>query len=352
MGQALAAWQTRPAGRSRAAALMRLACLWVALQAGVAAAQALGTGVAESGAVPMQAWLKRMADGSRNRSYTGTFVVSSSSSLSSARIWHVCEGQEQVERVDTLTGPPRSVFRHNDQVTTYWPDAGLARSEKRDSLGVFPNRLRGADADLAEHYKLISSGQIDRVAGVAAELFVLQPRDKLRFAYRVWLEPQSALVVKLQTLDEQGQVLEQAAFSELQLGAALKLDTLLGMMNRLQAYPTEKVQPVRTTLETEGWSLKKTAPAGFDTLYCHRRAPQAVSKAALHCVFSDGLASVSVFLESIPAKGQARESHMAMGATHTLRTQVQHHAATLMGEVPPATLKLFASALERRRASP
>lgn len=351
MNHALSALKSRPAGRRRAGWLGRLACLLFALSAGNATAQAVPASALEA-TTSMQAWLKRMADGSRQRSYTGTFVVSSSSSLSSARIWHVCEGPEQVERVDTLTGTPRSVFRHNDQVTTFWPDTGLARSEKRESLAVFPNRLRGADADLADHYKLLTPGQIERVAGVPAELFVLQPRDKLRFAYRVWLEPQSALVVKLQTLDGQGQVLEQAAFSELQLGAPLKLEALLRMMNRLEGYRLEKVQPVRTSLEAEGWALKKTAPAGFDPLYCHSRADKAAAKAGLHCVFSDGLASVSVFLETLPTKTEPRDAQMAMGATHTLRTHVHQHAATLMGEVPPATLKLFASALERRRASP
>lgn len=314
-----------------------------------AASPAVGE-VAPAG--PMQAFLKRIADGNRHRSFTGTFVVSSPNTLSSARIWHVCEGPEQVERVDALTGTPRSTFRHNDLVTTFWPETGLARSEKRESLGVFASRLRGVGADLAEHYKLRASGQLERVAGVPAELFELQPRDNLRFAYRLWLEPQSALVVKLQTLDSQGRVLEQSAFSELQLDAPLKLDALVRMMSRLEGYRVEKVQPVKTTLEAEGWTFKKPLPAGFDPVQCQRRPAPASGQAGVHCVFSDGLASVSLFLEPLPGKADTRESLMAMGATHTLRTQLQHHAATLMGEVPPATLKLFVSALERRRASP
>lgn len=319
-----------------------------------ACAVAQATGVPASGLNErdkLQAWLQRMVDASQSRAFTGTFVVSSSGSLSSARIWHVCEAGEQIERVDSLSGPPRSVFRHKEQVITFWPDTGLARSESRPSPGLFPSRFRNLDAALSEHYRLHVPGQVDRVAGVSAELFQLHATDKLRFGYRLWVEPHSALVVKLQTLDSQGRVLEQSAFSELQLDAPLKKEQLIFLMNRLEGYRLDKVQPVKTSLEAQGWSFQKTVP-GFRLQHCQKRhAPGAVSD-SLHCIFSDGLASVSLFLESAPAKTDVHETRSAMGATHTLQTQAQRHAVTLMGEVPPATLKLFASALERRGPRP
>ena len=52
------------------------------------------------------------------------------------------------------------------------------------------------------------------------------PKDALRFGYRIWSEKQSGLVVKLQTLGEQGALLEQVAFSELQLDAPVSMDKL------------------------------------------------------------------------------------------------------------------------------
>ena len=78
-------------------------------------------------------WLLRMHEASKNRAYIGTFVVSSGGGMSSAKIWHVCEGNQQMERVETLTGAPRSIFRHNDQVVTFMPDHKVVRSEKRES---------------------------------------------------------------------------------------------------------------------------------------------------------------------------------------------------------------------------
>ena len=103
------------------AAWALLAMNYVAAQASPpVASSAVPAAAAESRSI--NDWLMRMHEASRKRAYIGTFVVSSGGAMSSAKIWHVCEGNQQVERVDTLTGAPRSIFRHNDQVVTFMPD--------------------------------------------------------------------------------------------------------------------------------------------------------------------------------------------------------------------------------------
>ena len=87
-------------------------------------------------------WLIRIHEASRRRAYVGTFVVSAGGSLSSSRIWHVCDGEQQMERVESLTGTPRATFRRNDQVITFLPESHVAVNEKRESLSLFPNLLQ------------------------------------------------------------------------------------------------------------------------------------------------------------------------------------------------------------------
>ena len=87
-------------------------------------------------------WLLRMHEASRNRSYLGTFVVSSAAGgMSSARIWHACDGDRQLERVESLTGTPRSTFRRNDEVVTFLPESRVVLKEKREFMSLFPNVL-------------------------------------------------------------------------------------------------------------------------------------------------------------------------------------------------------------------
>ncbi|UUZ63087.1 hypothetical protein LP417_25655 [Polaromonas sp. P1-6] len=207
---------------------------YVAAQASPpAAASAVPATAAESRSI--NDWLMRMHEASKKRAYIGTFVVSSGGAMSSAKIWHVCEGNQQVERVETLTGAPRSIFRHNDQVVTFMPDHKVVRSEKRESLGLFPELLQSTDSRIADFYKVRQEGA-ERVAGVEADIVVLHPKDNMRFGYRVWTEQKKGLVVKLQTLDTDGKVLEQAAFSELQLDAPVKMDKLIQMMGKVEGY--------------------------------------------------------------------------------------------------------------------
>ncbi|MDB5890630.1 MAG: transcriptional regulator [Polaromonas sp.] len=298
-------------------------------------------------------WLMRMHEASRTRAYVGTYVVSSGGVMSSSKIWHACEGNQQIERVEALTGPPRSVFRHNDRVVTFMPDHKLVRTEKRESLGLFPELLQSTDHRIAEFYKVQREG-LDRVAGLEADVVLLLPKDTMRFGYRVWSERKRGLVVKLQTLDTDGKILEQAAFSELQLDAPVSMDKLLQMMAKVDGYRVEQPTLVKTTALAEGWVMKAPVP-GFKPVSCYKRPAQATTASAaatgepLQWIFSDGLASVSLFVEPISRSSPDRESALSMGATQTLSRPVGAYWLTVMGEVPLATLKLFASGLERKK---
>ncbi|MDP3172091.1 MAG: MucB/RseB C-terminal domain-containing protein [Polaromonas sp.] len=293
-------------------------------------------------------WLMRMHEASRNRSYVGTFVVSSGGVMSSAKIWHVCDGKQQIERVDTLTGPRRSTFRHNDQVVTFLPDEKLVRTEKRESLGLFPALLQTTSSHIGDFYQARQEGR-ERVAGVDADVIALVPKDAMRFGYRVWAEQKRGLVVKLQTLDTDGKVLEQAAFSELQFDVPVKPEKLAQMMNKVDGYRVERPGLVKTTASAEGWNLKKPV-AGFQAMSCHKRPRLTpAGDESLQWVFSDGLASVSIFVEPYDAQRHARESRMSMGATQTLTRRVDAWWLTVIGEVPMATLGLFADGIERSK---
>lgn len=341
---------------NRAGALAWLgAALLLALTGGPAAAQ---SGVpAPAAASELKAnersvaeWLLRMHEASRERSYRGTFVVQAGGHMSSARIWHVCDGEQQIERVESLTGAPRSTFRRNDQVMTFLPASRVAISEKRESLGLFPNLLQAADSSMARLYRVQALGH-ERVAGLESDVVHLQPLDNLRFGYRIWSERKTGLVVKLQTLDRAGQVLEQAAFSELQLDAPVSMVQLTQMMDNTEGYRVQKPGLVKTTPAQEGWALKKEVP-GFKSMSCFRRAMASGSvapqDATFQWIFSDGLASVSLFVDVFDASRHASPGHQAMGATHTLTQRLGNWWLTAVGEVPVQTLLAFAQALERK----
>lgn len=330
--------------------LHRLALLWCAggvLGLAAAAPSQPDYGPPQRG---IEQWLERLQHGTTVASYVGTYVVSSATgAMSSARIWHACEGREQLERVDTLTGAPRSTFRYNDQVTTLLPQSRRIRSEQRDPGGVFPNLLRPGGSDsIADHYGVHELGQ-GRVAGLDADIVLFRPDDDLRFGYRIWSERQTGLVLKTQTLDASGQVLEQSAFSELRLDVPLEAVRPHLALPSADGFQSEQVERHRVDAAATGWIMKQPV-AGFQPLAAYQRQI-AGSAQTLQWVFSDGLATVSLFIEPFDPRRHRQEGVSAMGATHAMSRRWPDEAGawwlTLVGEVPSLTLTRLAEGLAR-----
>ena len=110
-------------------------------------------------------WLARMHEASRQRAYTGTLVVTAGSAMSASRIWHVCDGTQQMERIDSLTGTARTTLRKNDEVLTLVPESRVAWAEKREALRPFPDQIKTPGNAIEEHYTL-------RLLGVQPDMAV------------------------------------------------------------------------------------------------------------------------------------------------------------------------------------
>jgi sigma-E factor negative regulatory protein RseB len=290
-------------------------------------------------------WLMRMHRASRLRSYAGTIVVSSNTGgLASARIWHACEGEQEVERVESLTGSPRSTFRRNDEVISFLPDSRVVRVGKRESPGLLLNLFKSTESSIPEFYAARQMGG-ERVAGFDTDVVQLDAKDQLRFGYRIWAEKKTGLVIKLQTMNADGNVLEQTAFSELQFDVPVSIEKLNRMMAVPEGWRVEKAEAAATSAHSQGWQLK-SAVAGFKPVSCYKR-PASAPSGTVQWIFSDGLAAVSLFIEAYDRQRHSREGLFASGATQTLTQRIQDWWLTAVGEVPPQTLKAFAQNLER-----
>ncbi len=333
---------------------MRVGSLWLVFAAFVLCAWQSSVWAQGTSEPSLNAWLMRVHQASRQSIYTGTFVVSAGGSMSSARIWHVCDGTQQLERVETLSGTPRAIFRRNDQVVTFFPQTRVAIAEVRESLGLFPNFLKSNASTIGDFYRLKELG-MERIAGFEADVFQLIPNDQLRYGYRIWSERKSGLIVQLQTVGTDGKVLEHAAFSELQLDAQVDVGRLR-RMGSTDGYQVQRPHLQKTTADSQGWILSREMD-GFKPMVCYQRQGEGTGNGAaasqngtMQWMFSDGVATVSLFVEAFDRKRHVREGAVDMGgATHTVTRRVQDWWVTAVGEVPLLTLNAFAQALERKK---
>lgn len=300
----------------------------------------------------IRAWLIRIHEAASRSNFQGTFVVSAGGTVSSARIAHFCEGRNQYERIESLDGPARRVFRHNEVVHTVWPQAHLAVVEQRELLNSFPALLQVGDDRIAEFYALQALGP-ERVAGHEAHVLLLRPRDAHRFGYRLWAEAKSGLLLRADVLGERGEVLETSAFSEVAIGGRSQPEAVLQPMKMLNGYRVVRASMAPTSLESEGWVMRGAVP-GFREVSCVRRpmddaAPGQLAHQAVQVIYSDGLTYVSVFIEPFDPQRHTRAMLSSHGATQTLMRRQGEWWVTVVGDVPAITLRAFANGLERKR---
>lgn len=302
----------------------------------------------------VRAWLLRIHEAAGKRNFQGTFVVSGGGTVSSARIAHYYEGRNQYERIETLDGQARHVFRHNNLVHTVWPGSRLAVIEQSQTLMTFPGLLQAGDDHIVDHYDVRMQG-VDRVAGYDANVLLVKPKDALRFGYRLWSERMSGLLLRADVLGDRGDVLETSAFSEVTIGIRPQPETVLQPMKRLDGYRVVRPSLVPARLEGEGWALRETAP-GFRLVSCVRRPMEnlpgeadADGSPVLQAIYADGLTYVSIFIEPFDAQRHSRPMMASVGATQTLTRRQGDWWITVVGDVPMMTLKMFAKGLERVR---
>lgn len=304
----------------------------------------------------VRAWLLRIHDAAQKRNFQGTFVVSAGGQVASSRIAHYCEAGNQFERIESLDGQMRRVFRHNDLVATLWPGSRVAVVEHRETLGTFPALLHNDGDRLSEHYEVRRLGA-ERVAGHEADVLLVSARDPYRYGYRLWAEKDSGLLLRAEVLGEEEEVLESSAFSEVSIGVRPQPQSVVRPMKKLDGYRVDRPALSKTHYEQEGWTYKQQVP-GFRHVHCVKRSLERAVKPGtpsedeepqiLQTVFSDGLAHVSVFVEPFDATRHRREMLMSMGATQTLMRRYKDWWVTAVGEVPPATLRILVQGLERK----
>ena len=316
-----------------------LASIVVALA--VAAGAGLPVRAAETGAAE---WLGRMAEAMRTRAYEGTLVYTHEGHIESMSVVHgYLDGREH-ERFRTLSGQPFEVIRMGERVTCVWPASRRVMVSQRPGDLLPPKPPRGFDA-LPEQYSARPAGEA-RVAGRRARVIDVHPADALRYGYRMWIDVESSLLLRSDLLDTEGAAVERLMFTEMRpldsVSRARFEPTLEGMSYAAHGDPGEGA----TTLSDPPWRVTDL-PAGFRAVSHRRQAMPPHGEAVQHSVFTDGLASVSVFVEPPDAGDMPLEGLSRMGAVHAFGLTRRGYHVTAVGEVPAVTVKRIARSVER-----
>jgi sigma-E factor negative regulatory protein RseB len=268
-------------------------------------------------------WLERMGRAVEQFDYRGTFV-------------HVHDGT-----LETLHIVHRNADGRSGERVLIFPDRRIVLIESRSDSPLVSALPRNA-AEVEPHYEITLGGSA-RVAERAVQVLEIKPRDEFRYGYTLWLDEETAIPLRSDLLDEQGDVVEQILFTAIEIvtdDSAAPLEPLVDT----EGFTTLR-SPESTPLAGEIAWRAAAVPGGFK-LSIATQSPIAGSDTPVeHLVYSDGLATVSVFIEDPATKADVREGFSTVGSTNAYSTTVRGRKVTAMGEVPRQTVRTIASSL-------
>ena len=308
------------------------------------------------GADDPRVWLERMNKALATRNYDGTFFHISGGRVETMRIVHRVRSGRVTERLQSLDGSGREFVRANDELTCYLPDQHTVLVEPRQDRGPFLGSLPQFDATVSDFYR-IEALPDTHILGRPARVIAVNPKDQFRFGYRLWLDEKTAMPLKTQLCDSHGQVIEQIFFARLDMPESIPDSDLAPTVH------TDGMRWVRQGASVDNASAALAAyrasqlPPGFRLTVQGAQTLGDASAPASHLVYSDGLATVSVFIEQsssdsgvaaapdsqaqAPMQGLAR-----VGSGYAFSTVVQGHQVTAVGEVPAQTVEFIAHSVK------
>ena len=294
-------------------------------------------------------WLQKMNNALATRNYDGTFFHLSEGRVETMRIVHRVRAGRVMERLQSLDGSGREFVRNNDELTCYLPDQHTVLVEPRADNGPFLGSLPQFGADANEFYR-IESLPASRILGRAARVIAVNPKDQFRFGYRLWLDEETAMPLKTQLCDSRGQVIEQIFFARLDMPENIPDADLA------PAVRTDGMRWVRQGASRDSASAVLSAfraselPPGFHLTVAGAQTIGGASVPASHLVYSDGLATVSVFVEAEATRAAPADPPMQglarVGSGFAFSTIVQGHQVTAVGEVPAQTVEFIAHSVK------
>ena len=284
--------------------------------------------------------LQRMAATMHTVNYDGLLLHVQGNETRTMRIFHLYDAAHgERERLLSMDGPAREVLHEGDRCTCVWPRAKLVVSGQTPAWrGQFSTERFAETGRLSPYYDFLDEGQT-RIASLNCRIVRLAPKDDLRHGYRLCIHEPSAMLLRLEVLDGDSR-LEMNQFASLRVTPELDQDLMRLATDTTGFRVIEEAGNI--TPHQPRWS-STSLPAGYALRVAAERMNPRTGKLLEHLIYTDGLSSVSVFIESMPENPPAATEFT--GAMNRITRDVDGYRLTAIGEAPAAAMRMIVDGL-------
>jgi sigma-E factor negative regulatory protein RseB len=299
-------------------------------------------------------WLERMDNANGKYNFQGTLVHMCDGTMDIVRIVHRVDDGQVTERITSKASGGRQVIRNADEVMCILPDQKKVMVERRGSesspigtqIANFPSFSNISEL----HYEVMMLSP-DRVAEHDTVVLAIRPTDEYRYGYRLWLDQRTALPLKFELVDTKGNGLEQGVFTDIQFSESISARDVEPTI-ATDEFEWQRSDTVNASMSdvVEGSSASSAAPKwratrlppGFKLAFAEVKFIDGDSVPMEQLVYSDGLATISVFIEASGEDDPEMDGMSNIGATHAFSITKNGYLITAMGGVPPDTARMVA----------
>lgn len=293
----------------------------------------------------IKSWLDRMNRAVEELNYEGTFVRILDGDAETLYVVHRNDGNEIGEKISALGGVGSEIIRHGQEVRCVLPDRKVVLLEEpRGPSNPLASSLPNYSEVLEENYEFMTFRR-GQVARRDTQIVVIRPKDEFRYGYKLWLDVETAMPLKAQVRDENNSVVEQVLFTDFSLHDSIPESALSSNIDTEDFTWIRSSQGQSPVTDEAAWYASKL-PSGFELTGARRSEMEGAENPIEHLVYSDGLATVSVFVAD--PKTQVSEGFSRLGSTNAYSVIRSGRKVTAMGEVPRLTVQSIASSLEFR----
>ncbi|MDH3400784.1 MAG: MucB/RseB C-terminal domain-containing protein [Chromatiales bacterium] len=319
-------------------------------------------------------WMERMAMAVDSFNYQGAYIRMNDDEMETLEIFHrVDDSGEVTLRLVSLDGAGREIVSDSEGVKCYMPDKKSVLVERADPNAPLRSHIGRFTGQFSDNYRVVDCDRCksadwrtaqdaggcgscmpgknaeQRMLSMDTVMLAITPGDAYRYGYRLWLDRGSAFPIKTQVLNEKGEVIEQVRFTRLIIGktvAASSVQSDIDTSDYEWVYSEQKHMPEKRDSRWRAAAL----PPGFMLTRVAHDGDEGEVESDEHLVFSDGMASVSVFVEQGENPG-VKLGLSRLGGANAYSTHKDGYYVTAMGEVPPAAVEMIARHMEPMEGS-
>lgn len=282
-------------------------------------------------------WLEKLSYTLRRTNFDVSFVVSRQFKTEPYRWRHAVVSGLELEQLSLLNGSGSETVRKGNQVSYFEPSTVPYTLIASNISGPIPDIFYQSNDLIEGSYELILQGR-ERVAGRLAQQIRIQPRVKNRYSYTVYLDSETAMLLKLVTMLPDNQQIEDLQVTSIEINQ----DPDKQLLNLIDAELPEPSVP-KAEDHSFSWQLA-WLPEGFERYASNKHRLAIYRKLVEQQLFTDGIASFSVYMAQsrLPL---TETSTFQRGATSIVQRPLGNYELTVIGNIPLDTASQVAQSL-------